>query len=72
MVFPVANSPLIEKYRGQYINAQLTIKERNMFLVIQIAEKKRDVKFVGIDGGIKNTAVLSKLFNSKRGVKVSI
>ncbi len=74
LVFPVANSPLIEKYKGRYTNAQLTIKERKMFLLIQVqiadsgeAEKKRDVKVVGIDRGIKNIAVLSnnKFFNPK-------
>ncbi|MEM3498246.1 MAG: hypothetical protein QXO68_03195 [Conexivisphaerales archaeon] len=39
MVFPVANSPLIGKYKGQYTNAQFTIKERKMLLLVQIAGK---------------------------------
>ncbi|MEM3241701.1 MAG: hypothetical protein QXK57_01660 [Conexivisphaerales archaeon] len=29
--------------KGQYTNAQLTIKERKMFLLVQIAEKKHKI-----------------------------
>jgi IS605 OrfB family transposase len=69
LVFPVAKSPLIEKYRGEYTNAQVIIdtKHRKMSVMVQVemdeadreAVKKRDVKVVGMDRGIKNIAVLS-------------
>ncbi|MEM4102741.1 MAG: hypothetical protein QXN78_04995 [Conexivisphaerales archaeon] len=36
---------MIDKYKGQYTNAQLTIKERKMFLLVQIAEKERGMLF---------------------------
>ncbi len=45
LVFPAANSPLIDKYKGQYTNAQLTIKERKIFLLVQDS-RKRNVKVV--------------------------
>ncbi len=76
LVFPVANSPLVEKYRGEYTNAQVVIhtKDRKMFLMVQVemdevdheAVRKRDAGVVGIDRGIKNIAVLSNnmFFNS--------
>ncbi len=76
LVFPVAKSPLIEKYRGKYTNAQVVIhtKDRKMFLMVQVemdeadheAVKKRDVKVIGIDRGIRNMVVLSNnmFFNS--------
>ncbi|MEM4126049.1 MAG: hypothetical protein QW508_00605 [Conexivisphaerales archaeon] len=38
---------MIDKYSGQYTNAQLTINERKMSLLVQIAEKK--CKICGID-----------------------
>lgn len=75
LVFPVAHSPLIERYRGEYANAQLSIdaKHGKMFVMVQVeipdmgVENKVDVKVVGIDRGIKNIAVLSNnmFFNSK-------
>ena len=76
LVFPVAKSPLIEKYRGEYTNAQVHIdtKHRKMFVMVQVelsykeVGKKvdNDVKVVGMDRGIKNIAVLSNnvFFNS--------
>jgi IS605 OrfB family transposase len=75
--FPVANSPLIDKYRGQYTNAQVVIDEhrKRMFMMVQVevdnkVENKvvnEDVKVIGIDRGIRNIAVLSDntFFNSK-------
>ena len=76
LAFPIANSPLIEKYRGEYTNAQVSIdvKQRRMFVMVQVEVDKevenkaeiKDVKVLGIDRGIKNIAVLSnnKFFNS--------
>ena len=76
LVFPVAQSPLIDKYRGEYTNAQVSIdvKQRRMFVMVQVEVDKevenraevKDVKVVGIDRGIKNIAVLSnnKFFNT--------
>ncbi len=76
LVFPVAKSPLIEKYKGKYTNAQVSIDTRNkkMFVMVQAeadekVEKKtakQDVKVMGIDRGINNIAVLSNnmFFNS--------
>jgi IS605 OrfB family transposase len=77
LVFPVAHSPLIDRYRGEYTNAQLTIekKHRMMYVMVQVEVNEgikeivenEDVKVVGIDRGIKNIAVLSNniFFNSK-------
>ncbi len=76
LVFPIANSPLIEKYRGEYTNAQVAVdaKQRKMFVMIQVEvdkeiERKVDgeEKVIGIDRGMKNVAVLSnnRFFNSK-------
>jgi len=77
----VAHSPLINKYRGEYINAQLVIDEKGerIFIMVHVKMpdkelmKKEDVKVLWIDRGIKNTAVLSNnmFFNSRhlRGVK---
>ena len=79
LVFPVAHSPLIEKYRGEYTNAQLVIdgKHHRIFIMVQVempdrntsirTERKSDVKVLWIDRGIKNIAVLSsnKFYNSK-------
>ncbi|MGC8515881.1 MAG: RNA-guided endonuclease TnpB family protein, partial [Thermoplasmata archaeon] len=50
LVFPVAHSPLIDKYRGEYTNAQVSVdtKHQKMFAMIQVemqdkeAEKKVD------------------------------
>jgi len=81
LVFPIAHSPLIEKYRGEYTNAQVCIdtKHRKMFVRVQVelldkeVETKKDVKVLGIDRGIKNISVLSNnvFFNSSplRSVK---
>ena len=83
LVFPVAHSPLIEKYRGEYTNAQLSIdtKHRKMSVMVQVElpdkeveiKVDRELEVVGIDRGIKNIAVLSnnRFFNSKhlRSVK---
>ena len=78
LVFPVAHSPLIEKYRGEYANAQVfvDVKHRKMSAMIQVklpdkeVEKKVDgeVRVIGIDRGIKNIAVLSNstFFNASR------
>jgi len=75
LVYPVAHSPIIDKYRGRYTNAQLVIDEKRnkIFIMIQVkiedkkVTKKEDVKVLGIDRGIKNIAVLSNnmFFNSK-------
>lgn len=75
LVYPVAHSPLIDKYRGQYTNAQLVINEKRnrIFIMVQVnvpdkeVMKKEDVKVLGIDRGVKNIAVLSNnvFFNSK-------
>ncbi|MGC9138138.1 MAG: RNA-guided endonuclease TnpB family protein, partial [Thermoplasmata archaeon] len=67
LVYPLAHSPLIEKYRGEYTNAQLVIDEKGkrIFIMVQVkipdkgVMKKEDVKVLGIDRGIKNIAVLS-------------
>ncbi len=69
LVFPIAHSPLIEKYRGEYTNAQVIIdtKHQRMSVMVQVespdkeVEKKADnnVNAMGIDRGIKNIAVLS-------------
>jgi len=75
LVYPVAHSPLIDKYRGEYTNAQLLIDEKKnrIFIMVQVnlpdkeVMKKEDVKVLGIDRGVKNIAVLSNnmFFNSK-------
>jgi IS605 OrfB family transposase len=75
LVYPVAHSPLIDKYRGEYTNAQVVIDEKRtkIFIMIQVkipdkeVVKKEEVKVLGIDRGIKNIAVLSNnvFFNSK-------
>jgi len=74
-VYSVEHSPLIDKYRGEYTNAQLVIDEKSkrIFIMFQVniqtreAIKKEDVKVLEIDRGIKNIAVLSNniFFNSK-------
>jgi len=75
LVYPVAHSPLIDKYRGEYTNAQLVIDEKRnrIFIMVQVnvpdkeVVKKEDVKVLGIDRGVKNIAALSNnlFFNSK-------
>jgi len=75
LVYPVAHSPLIDKYRGEYTNAQLVIDEKSkrIFIMVQVNIKdkevirKEDAKVLGIDRGIKNIAVLSNniFFNNK-------
>jgi len=75
LVYPVAHSPLIDKYRGEYTNAQVVIDEKRAKIIIMIQVKipdkemvkKEEVKVLGIDRGIKNIAVLSNnaFFNSK-------
>lgn len=82
LLFPVAHSPLIEKYRGEYTNAQLHIdmKHRKMSIMIQvrmpdkeaIKKENMEIKVLGIDRGIKNIAVLSNngFFNSGKLRKV--
>jgi len=74
-VYLVAHSPLIDKYRDEYTNAQLVIDERRnrIFIIFQVnipdkeVIKKEDVKLSGIDRFIKNIAVLSNniFFSSK-------
>ena len=76
LVFPVRDSPLIEKYKGEYTNAQVVFDERHRkaYVMIQIEVNREvevkegieDIKVVGIDRGIKNLAVLSNnmFFNS--------
>ena len=78
LVFPVAHSPLIDKYSGEYTNAQVIIntKHRNMSVMVQIkspdkeVEKKVDseIKTMGIDRGINNIVILSNnmFFNAGR------
>ena len=61
LVYPVAHSPLIDKYRGEYTNAQLVIDEKKnrIFIMVQVnlpdkeVMKKEDVKVLGIDRGVK-------------------
>jgi len=75
LTYPVAHSPLIDRYRGEYTNAQLTIDGRGkrIFIMVQVempdkeVVKKEDVKAVGIDSGIRNIATLSNnmFFNGK-------
>jgi len=75
LVFPVAHSPLIDKYKGEYTNAQLVVDERKkgIFIMVQVemldkeVVKKEKVRVLGVDRGIKNIAVLSNnmFFNSK-------
>ena len=76
IVFPIAYSPLKQKYRGEYTDAQVAVdaKQRKMFVMIQVEvdkeiERKVDgeEKVIGIDRGMKNVAVLSnnRFFNSK-------
>ena len=77
LVFPIADSPLIEKYRGEYTNAQVFIDtgHRKLSVMVQVelpdreVERKAngEVKVIGIDRGMKNIAVLSnnRFFNSK-------
>ena len=76
LVFPVAKSPLIDKYRGEYTNAQVFIdaKHGKMSVMIQVElpdeevekEVNEEAKAIGIDRGVKNIAVLSNnmFFNS--------
>ncbi|MGC8725977.1 MAG: RNA-guided endonuclease TnpB family protein, partial [Thermoplasmata archaeon] len=74
LVYHVAHSPLIDKYIGEYTNAQLIVDERRnrIFITVQVkiqdkeVMKKEEVKVVGVDRGIKNIAVLSNdmFFNS--------
>jgi putative transposase len=71
----VGHSPLIDKYRGEYTNAQLVVDERGrrIFIMVQVkipdreVIRKEDVKVLGMDRGIRNIAVLSNniFFNSK-------
>ena len=77
LVFPIADSPLIEKYRGEYTNAQVFIDtgHRKLSVMVQVelpdreVERKAngEVKVIGIDRGMKNIAVLlnNRFFNSK-------
>ena len=75
LIYPVAHSPLIDRYRGEYTNAQLVVDERSkrIFIMVQVkipdkeVMKKKKVKVLGIDRGIKNITVLSNnmYFNSK-------
>jgi IS605 OrfB family transposase len=76
LVFPVAKSPLIDKYRGEYTNAQVLIdtKHRKMSVMVQVeildkgmdGEVNKEINAIGIDRGVKNIAVLSNnmFFNS--------
>ncbi len=76
LVFPVAHSPLIGKYRGEYTNAHvfIDVKHRKISVMIQVKIPDREVniqadhevRVIGIDRGIKNIAVLSnnKFINS--------
>lgn len=43
-MFPVSKSPLIEKYKGRYIDAQLCIdvKHKRMFIMVQVKMPDRD------------------------------
>ena len=78
LVFPVAHSPLVDKYRGEYTNAQVMIdpKHHRMSVMVQVklpdkeAERKADseITVIGMDRGIKNIAVLSNsmFFNSRQ------
>jgi len=76
MFFPVSHIPIIDKYRGEYTNAELVIDKKNRIFVkvqVDVPEKEvikkepENIKVIGIDGGIKNIAVLSNnvFFNSK-------
>ncbi|MGC8692259.1 MAG: RNA-guided endonuclease TnpB family protein, partial [Thermoplasmata archaeon] len=75
LMYAVVHSPLIDKYRGEYTNAQLVVNEKlkKIFIMVQVkipdreVMKKEEVKVLGIDRGIKNMAVLSNnmFFNSR-------
>ncbi|MCL4330593.1 MAG: zinc ribbon domain-containing protein [Candidatus Thermoplasmatota archaeon] len=77
IVFPIAYSPLKQKYRGEYTDAQVAVdaKQRKMFVTVQVELPNKEagrkangeIKVVGIDRGIKNIPVLSNnsFFNSK-------
>jgi len=80
LVFPVAQSPMIDKYKGEYTNAHLVFNERKkkIFIMVQVempdkeVDKKENVRVLGIYRGIKNIAVLSNniFFNSKHLMEV--
>ncbi|MGC8691801.1 MAG: RNA-guided endonuclease TnpB family protein, partial [Thermoplasmata archaeon] len=67
LFYPVQLYPLIDKYRGEYTNAQLVIDEKGkrIFIIVQVkisdkeVMKKEEVKVFGIYRGIKNMGVLS-------------
>ncbi len=76
LTFTVANSPLIDKYRGEYTNAQVIfdMENKKIYAMIQVKieevnEKidRKDVRVLGIDRGVNNIAVLSNnmFFNSR-------
>ncbi|MGC8663880.1 MAG: RNA-guided endonuclease TnpB family protein, partial [Thermoplasmata archaeon] len=62
LVFPVAQSPMIDKYKGEYTNAHLVFNERKkkIFIMVQVempdkeVDKKENVRVLGIYRGIKN------------------
>jgi len=72
LVYPVSHSPLIDKYKGEYTNAQLVMDKTNrIFIMVQVnipdkeVIKKEDVKVLGMDRGIKNIAVLKYVFQQQ-------
>lgn len=46
LVYPLAHSPLIDKYRGQYTNAQLVIDEKRnrIFIMVQVEIPDKEVE----------------------------
>jgi IS605 OrfB family transposase len=63
--FPFKHYTYLDKWRGEFTNAQLLIRRKRIFLNIQMeilcSEKKRSAngEVLGIDRGIVNTAVCS-------------
>jgi len=45
LVYPVSHSPLIDKYKGEYTNAQLVIDEKRnrIFIMVQVNIPDKEV-----------------------------
>jgi len=70
--FPFKHYAYMDKWRGEYTNAQLIVRRNRVFLNVQVklpdSPSKVTGKVLGIDRGILNVAVCSDntFFNSKR------
>ncbi len=44
LTFPVAHSPMIDKYKGEYTNAQLVVdeKKKRVFIMVQVEMRKKE------------------------------